>query len=95
MIAIEKLKEAIAKLADKYSITKVYLFGSYANGTANENSDIDLLVEFETRNISLLKLSTLKIEITEEMKNDVDIVHGPIPEKALLDMKEMVQIYEQ
>ena len=95
MIAIENLKETIAKLADKYSITKVNLFGSYANGTADENSDIDLLVEFETRNISLIKLSALKIELTEEMKNDVDIIHGPIPEKSLLDIKRVVQIYEQ
>jgi hypothetical protein len=43
----------------------------------------------------LLKLSVLKIEITEELKNDVDIVHDPIPEKSLLDIKERVQIYEQ
>lgn len=95
MITIESLKETISKLAGKYSITKVNLFGSYADGTANESSDIDLLVEFETKNVSLLKLSALKIEISEEMENEVDIVHGPLSEKSLLDIKKVIQIYEQ
>ena len=95
MITIEDLKETISKLASKYSITKVNLFGSYADGTANEDSDIDLLVEFDTKNVSLIKLSALKIEITEELKNEVDIVHGPISEKSLLEIKRVIQIYEQ
>lgn len=95
MITIEDLKETISKLASKYSITKVNLFGSYADGTANEESDIDLLVEFDTKNVSLIKLSALKIEITEELKNEVDIVHGPISEKSLLEIKRVIQIYEQ
>lgn len=29
------------------SIKKVYLFGSYARGTANDNSDIDLAIIFD------------------------------------------------
>ena len=29
------------------SIKKVYLFGSYAKGTANDNSDIDLAIIFD------------------------------------------------
>ncbi|MCK5680346.1 nucleotidyltransferase domain-containing protein [bacterium] len=32
----------------KLGVKKVYLFGSYVKGTANENSDIDLAVVFET-----------------------------------------------
>lgn len=95
MITIENLKETITKIAGKYSITKVNLFGSYANGTANENSDVDLLVEFETKNVSLLKLSALKIEISEELKSEVDIVHGPVSDKSLLDIKKVIHIYEQ
>ena len=33
---------------NKSGVKKVYLFGSYVKGTANENSDIDLAVVFET-----------------------------------------------
>ena len=32
---------------NKSGIKKVYLFGSYVKGTANENSDIDLAIVFE------------------------------------------------
>ena len=30
---------------------KVYLFGSYALGTANENSDLDILIEIESSDL--------------------------------------------
>ena len=32
---------------DRYHIIRIGLFGSYARGDQNVNSDIDLLVEFE------------------------------------------------
>lgn len=33
-------------LADKYSVSKIGYFGSYAKNESEENSDIDILVEF-------------------------------------------------
>ena len=57
---------------DKYHIVRIGLFGSYARGEQNINSDIDLLVEFEenTQDIYELKLkikeffkSTLGVEV--------------------------------
>ena len=43
---------------DKYHIIRIGLFGSYARGDQNNNSDIDLLVEFEenTQDLYDLKL---------------------------------------
>jgi predicted nucleotidyltransferase len=43
---------------DKYHIVRIGLFGSYARGDQNANSDIDLLVEFEenTQDLYDLKL---------------------------------------
>ena len=43
---------------DKYHIIRIGLFGSYARGDQNINSDIDLLVEFEenTQDLYDLKL---------------------------------------
>ena len=41
---------------DKYHIIRIGLFGSYARGDQNNNSDIDLLVEFEENTQELYDL---------------------------------------
>ena len=43
-----KLDEAVRRIVDIAGPQLVILFGSYAEGTANEDSDIDLLVVAET-----------------------------------------------
>ena len=45
---IDQLLEAL-KQADLY---KVILFGSYANGTPNENSDIDMVVILDNNDVA-------------------------------------------
>ncbi len=42
---LDKLKELKPVLASEYSVKEIGLFGSFADETASENSDIDLLVE--------------------------------------------------
>lgn len=44
---IRTLRENVPKLASEYGVQRIALFGSYARGTAVEQSDIDLVVEFE------------------------------------------------
>jgi hypothetical protein len=39
MLTIEHIKTAASKLADDYPIKKLSLFGSYAEGSTDENSD--------------------------------------------------------
>jgi len=41
---IEKILSEITAILKPYGIEKIILFGSYASGTQNSNSDIDLLV---------------------------------------------------
>jgi predicted nucleotidyltransferase len=43
----QQLRDNYAFLSTEYGVTKIGLFGSYAKGTADEESDIDLVVEFE------------------------------------------------
>lgn len=42
---IEEIKEKIKPIAEKYHLKKVYLFGSYARGEADEESDVDIAFE--------------------------------------------------
>ena len=42
--AIEKLPEAIARLVEGFDPLRIILFGSYARGDAQPDSDLDLLV---------------------------------------------------
>jgi len=42
-----KLREELPTLKDKFSIRKIGVFGSYAEETQTQKSDIDLVVEFE------------------------------------------------
>ena len=44
---IATLKSESATLAAEYGVKRIGLFGSYARGTQREDSDIDILVEFE------------------------------------------------
>ena len=65
---VENILSEITDVLKQYGIEKIILFGSYANGTPNRDSDIDLLViknipESETRNfrIKLKKALWLKL----------------------------------
>lgn len=53
MVAINKIEEFARQIGREFSAEKVVLFGSYAEGTATEDSDVDLLVivSFEGRSV--------------------------------------------
>ncbi len=41
------------ELQNKYALTKIGLFGSYAKNTANENSDIDIVIQSNKKDFFL------------------------------------------
>jgi len=41
------LKSMFPTLASKYKVKNIGFFGSFLHGSANQNSDIDILVDFE------------------------------------------------
>ncbi|MDD3693537.1 MAG: nucleotidyltransferase domain-containing protein [Oscillospiraceae bacterium] len=73
--SIEELKRIITPIARKYQIPVVYLFGSYARGQADENSDVDILIEREGSAIkSLFDLGAFYNELNETLGKSVDVV---------------------
>ena len=91
-MTIERFKEAMKLISRSYPIERVYLFGSRADGTNKSDSDVDLIIEFSKR-VSLLTISSVKIELEEMLNLDVDIVHGPLRETDLIEVKKVVELY--
>ena len=42
---IDEIKNIVTPIAEKYQIAQVYLFGSFARGDFDEQSDIDIRIE--------------------------------------------------
>jgi predicted nucleotidyltransferase len=73
-------------------------FGSYADGKATEQSDLDLLVEFpKDARVSILDVMDFKQNLEEELSIGVDVVGLPLTERAQrhLIIKKIVPVYER
>ncbi|MBK5190486.1 MAG: nucleotidyltransferase family protein [Methanosarcinales archaeon] len=70
---LEELKKTLIDVLRKHDVKKAALFGSIVRGEATEESDIDLLVEFEGRK-SLLDLAGLKLDLQEIVRRNVDVL---------------------
>ena len=93
MLTHEKIVDAVKKAASEFPLTKVKYFGSYAEGNATEQSDLDLLVEFEQEQVSVLTIIGLKHKIEDELGVSVDVIHTPIPPNALIRIEKEVHVY--
>jgi len=72
---IEEIQRIIRPLAEKYKLPAVYLFGSYARGTATEQSDVDLLVDTTGTGLkSLMSLGALYCELEEALNKPIDLI---------------------
>jgi predicted nucleotidyltransferase len=70
---LQEKREAILQLAAKHGARNVRVFGSVARREADEQSDIDFLVEMEPGR-SLLDMGGLLMELRELLGREVDIV---------------------
>ena len=79
--------------ADK-PVKKVYLFGSYARGEADENSDVDLLIDWDYNTFIGLNYVYWKQEIKELLRKNVDFVSidyiSPLIEKYINNDKKLI-----
>jgi predicted nucleotidyltransferase len=62
-----------AELAEKYGVTKIGLFGSYARGDEREDSDIDIAVEMLEERKNLRTFFGLKDEMECVFGKKVDL----------------------
>jgi predicted nucleotidyltransferase len=66
-------RDAILALAAKYGASNIRVFGSVAEGKADEHSDVDFLVDMEPGR-SLFDLGGLLMDLQELLGREVDVV---------------------
>ena len=73
--SMDEIKAIVIPIAEKYRLKAVYLFGSYARGTANENSDIDLLIDTSGTDLdTLFRLGALYDELSGAFCKEIDLI---------------------
>ena len=70
---IKEIKTIIKPILNKYGITEIYLFGSYARGEAKESSDIDIYCD-QGNVKTFIDQGLLEDELEKALNKKVDIV---------------------
>ena len=71
---IEKIKPKIINILKKNKVTRAGIFGSYSRGDQKKNSDIDIVVEINNKNMSLLDFIELKLKLEDVLRKKIDLV---------------------
>ncbi|MCF7955934.1 MAG: nucleotidyltransferase family protein [Phycisphaerae bacterium] len=86
---IKSQRDKIAELAEKRGVRNIRVFGSFARGDADENSDLDLLVSMD-EDRSLLDRIGFMHDVEDLLHIKVDVVnenalHHSIREEVIKD----------
>lgn len=92
---LQKSKQRISQICQKYQISELSLFGSQVRGDFSAESDFDFLVEFapEAR-ISFITLGRIQDELENVVQTPVDLVPKdglkPLIKKTVLSEAEVI-----
>ncbi len=94
MLTIEQITNVAKIIANEYPVVKIQLFGSYAEGKNTPESDVDILLEFDSSAVvTLLTLCGIKNRMEELLNVSVDVVALPIPEDSIIEINKVVSLY--
>lgn len=71
---LTQLQALLPELRARYGVQSLSVFGSYVRGEQEAHSDLDLLVEFDDRPLSLFGFVRLENELTDALGIKVDLV---------------------
>lgn len=73
VLPLSKIKKTILPILNEYGITDINLFGSYARGEANKDSDIDIYCD--SGNIrNLIEQGQMEDKLEKALGKEVDVV---------------------
>ncbi len=92
---IDMIREKTVPIAKAHGVKRLGLFGSYARGEADENSDVDLMIE-SGKITSLFKYFAFVNDLEDELKCHVDVVMDGIQDQDFWNSikKDEVVLYE-
>lgn len=92
---IEKIKEIVSPIARRFDVERMWLFGSYARGDFNLNSDLDFRVDME-RPCGYFKLSGFFLALEEALGKKVDLLPTDAIDEEFFEQikKDEVLVYE-
>ena len=95
MLTIREIKNAVEKIAPEYPVKKVHLFGSYADGLATSESDIDVMVEFSEWPVSLWSYCGFQQALSDFLNIKVDMIRYPLSKDIFEDViiQKVVHLY--
>ena len=93
---VDEIRRVVADIANEYGVSKVTLFGSYARGDADNNSDIDLRID-KGRLRGLFQLSGFRIDLEERLGTPVDVLTTESLDEEFLNriQSEEVMLFER
>lgn len=93
--SIDELRSVVAPVAERYGVSKVYLFGSVARGDCNDDSDYDFYIELD-KVWDLITLSGFFLDLHCAVGSDIDLLDSISVDPDLLNVirSEGVVIYE-
>lgn len=97
ILTTEHIKQVISGFFEKKPVKKVWLFGSYARGDADENSDVDVLVDIDYMPGIASDYFTWHEELAIKLDKKVDIVSAGWENKYVKPFigKDKFVIYER
>ena len=97
LYSIEEIKAAVIPVAQKYSVKRISIFGSYARGEAVFSSDIDLHLIDTADQWGYFKLLSFQQDLTACLGVNVDVLTTGAMDSDVLErvQQDEVVIYEQ
>lgn len=88
----EDIRDKTIGYLTRNGASRISLFGSFVNGTAGPESDLDIIVEFSERK-SLLELVRFERELSEQLDIKVDLLtEGSISPRLVDRIREEMEV---